>query len=138
MKPGKSFVFHREGEKQRPWLNYSPPTQFRLICMQAVQLKCGFQPIPFRQKSQITDKSLSRTAASYFSGTEYLLIKIPPRRLVQKKSQPGMPGLEDGRVSLTTCDVRNETNAIKVWRGGKEGLRSTQADSGRGGSSPSS
>lgn len=120
LKPWKSFVFHHEGEKQRPWLNYSPPTQFRLICMQAVQLKYGFQPIPFRQKSQITDKSLSRMAASYFSGTEYLPIKIPPRRLVQKNSQPGMPGLEDGRVSLHAIYVMKQMQ-LKFGEG--EGAR---------------
>lgn len=49
LKPWNSFVFHHEGEKQGPWLNYSPPTQFRLICMQDVQLKHSFQP---RQRQQ--------------------------------------------------------------------------------------
>lgn len=73
------IVFHHEGEKQGPWLNYSPPTQFCSICMQGVQLKHGFQPISFRHKAQITDKSQSRMAT------------FPSRGLKasEEKSNPG-------------------------------------------------
>lgn len=100
--------------------------------MQAVQLKYGFQPIPFRQKSQITDKSLSRIAASYFSGTEYLLIKISPRRLVQKNSQPGMPSLEDGRVSLHVIYVMKRMQ-LKFGEGERKGFAAPRQIQGAGG-----
>lgn len=117
LKPGKSFVFHREGESQGPWLNYSPPTQFRLICMQAVQLTYGVQPTSFRHKAQITDKSLSRTSDLYFEGTE--LVKIPPRWRGQTNSQPGMPGLEDGKMTSSWMMYVMKSIHIKFRDGGR-------------------